>query len=109
MPAKKVKRETKPSLSPSPSTPTKPLDDETYARQLQAEFNSHDGPRASRTAASGSTIKKKRKAVVKKKRSGDSGDEGEGGDGSPKKKRKVNENSAFNKELILRWVSRIAA
>ena len=78
------------------------MDDEAYARQLQSEFNALSGSRSSRASGSGSGTRPKVKKVVKKKKRSaatvDSGDE-EG----PKKKR-ATPNTAFNKDLILRYV-----
>lgn len=93
------KVKTKAEISDSDGEGEGGQDDEAYARQLQSEYNSY-GSRPSRTT---STRPKAKKAVVKKKKRSaavvDSGDE----DGEPKKKRAA-PNTAFNKDLILRWV-----
>jgi upstream activation factor subunit UAF30 len=90
----KVKREPKSEVKASPEIEGE--DDEAYARQLQSEFNSY----AARPSRASATATRRPKKVVKNNRSAatvDSGDEGE-----PKPKRAA-PNTAFNKDLILRY------
>jgi hypothetical protein len=97
----KIKREvqSKAEIEDSGSEAEEGVDDEAYARQLQTEFNALQSERPSR----GSRPKPKKKVVKRKNRSEATVDGDGSGEDGPKKKRAA-PNTAFNKDMILRWV-----
>lgn len=97
----KIKREvqSKAEIENSGSEGEEGVDDEAYARQLQSEFNALQSERPSRAGRP-----KPKKKVVKRKVRSEATVDGDGsGEDGPKKKRAA-PNTAFNKEMILRWV-----
>jgi hypothetical protein len=98
----KIKREvqSKAEIEDSGSEAEEGVDDEAYARQLQTEFNALQSERPSR----GASRPKPKKKVVKRKVRSEATVDGDGsGEDGPKKKRAA-PNTAFNKDMILRWV-----
>jgi hypothetical protein len=94
-----VKREFKPSVKAEAKPEhTSRETDEEMARRLQREFDELNTPRARASRSAGTSKPKKPK--TKKSKAIVYGEDA--GEAPPKKKRAVNPDSAFNKELILR-------